>query len=122
MAKRDSYLEFATEQMSVLGDITTRAMFGGHCIYCDGVVFALHADGAIFLKVDDENRAKFEARGLRPFRPFEDKNTVMQYYQAPAEMFENDDDLREWAGSAVEAGRRAAAKKKGKSRRVRAHR
>lgn len=105
------FLEFAREQLSVLGVITARSMFGGHCLYCDGVVFALIADDTLYLKADDQNRPDFEAAGLPPFRPFDDKPTVMQYYLAPAEMFEDPEELRRWAGGAVEAGRRARQRK-----------
>lgn len=37
------YIEFLKEWLAPLGEISARAMFGGHCLYCDGVVFALVA-------------------------------------------------------------------------------
>lgn len=122
--KKDNYLEFVTEQLSALGRITARAMFGGHCLYCDGTVFALLAGNALYLKVDAANRQQFEKAGLEPFRPFEDKEMVMQYYQAPAELFESEDGIETWGRSALNAGLRAAAKKKPKeaARRVRSAR
>jgi DNA transformation protein len=110
-----NFVEFVKERMEPLGEITTRAMFGGHTVYCDGVVFALIAGGALYLKADEKNRPEFEARGLEAFRPFEGPG-VMQYYQAPPEMFEDEEALRHWAGAAVEAGRRAQAKKKPRKR------
>lgn len=112
MKKQNPYLDFLAEQLAPLGDITFRAMFGGYCVYADGVVFALVADNELFLKVDDGNRPKFEARGLEPFKPFPDKDEVMQYYPAPAETFESPEGMREWAGSALDAGLRAREKKK----------
>ena len=47
---------------------------------------------------------------MKPFKPFPDKDGVMSYYAAPPELFEHDDAVRKWAGSAVAAGRRAAVK------------
>ncbi len=117
MAKSNPYLDFLVEQFAPLGEIHSRAMFGGHCLYCNGIVFALVADQAVFLKVDAVNRPAFEALGLSPFRPFPDQDAVMQYYPAPAETFETLDGLREWAGGAIAAGQRAkkpAKKKAGK--------
>lgn len=105
------------EQLEAVGEITARPMFGGHGLYCDGVFFALVANSALFLKADDNNRPEFEAHGLKPFRPFENKEGVMQYYEAPAEMFEDPELLKQWAGGAVAAGVRAQAKKKRKPRR-----
>jgi DNA transformation protein len=112
MPNRASYLEFLLEQLAPLGDVITRSMFGGHVIYCEGTVFALVANNALYLKADDHNRPAFEARGLEAFHPFEDANAVMQYYEAPPEMFEDPKALLDWAGGAVAAGRRAKAKKK----------
>jgi DNA transformation protein len=103
------------EQFEPLGEIRARAMFGGHGLYCDEVFFALVASGALFLKADEVNRPEFEAQGLKPFRPFEDKSGVMQYYEAPAEMFEDPLELKRWAGGAIAAGvRQAHAKNKKK--------
>ena len=118
MPARNSYVEFLLEQLAPLGEISSRAMFGGHCLYCDGVVFALVADNAMFLKTDDVNRAAFEERGLKAFRPFKDKESEMAYYEAPPEIFEDSDAMRQWCGGSVEAGQRAQARKKPKKKGV----
>lgn len=115
--KSNPYLEFLAEQMAPLGDITSRAMFGGYCLYCDGIVFALVANQALFLKADDENRGNFDSRGLKAFRPFEGSET-MSYYEAPPEIFEDPDAMKQWCGGAVEAGRRSKSKKTAKKTRV----
>ncbi len=115
MAKNNPYLEFLMDQFAPLGQISARAMFGGHCLYCDGITFALVAGQSVYLKADEVNRPSFEARGLSPFRPFPESEVVMQYYPAPAETLESLDGLREWASGAVAAGVRAQ-KRKSKSR------
>ncbi|WP_167647843.1 TfoX/Sxy family protein [Mameliella alba] len=44
-------IAFARDLFSGLGDITTRRMMGGLCLYHQGTIFAiLHAEGGIFLK------------------------------------------------------------------------
>lgn len=105
------YIEFLQEWLSPLGEISARAMFGGHCLYCDGVVFALVASQELFLKVDAVTKPAFEAIGSEPFRPFPDKPEVMQYYPPPPEFFDNSDVMLEWGRAAVAAGRRAKAKR-----------
>jgi len=72
----------------------------------------------LYLKVDDHNRAEFEARGLQAFHPFGDDRMSMQYYQVPPEIFEDVEALRRWGGGAVAAGRRGQAKKVTKKRRA----
>ena len=118
MATKSEYLEFLLEWLAPLGPLTTRSMFGGYTLYCDGVVFALVAENTLYLKVDDLTRPGFDSLGLKPFRPFEDRPEVMQYYPPPAEFFEDCDAMREWGRAAVEVGRRAQAKKKKPSRKT----
>lgn len=113
------YLDFLADWLAPLGDISHRPMFGGYCVYCNGIVFALVADNVLYLKVDDMTRPQFEALGLKPFRPFEDRPEVMQYYPPPTEFFEDSEAMREWGNAAVEAGRRAAARKKPRERTAR---
>ena len=115
--KPTAYVEFVIERLEPLGNITARPMFGGFTIYCDDIPFGLVARDALYLKADEQNRPEFEGRGLPAFRPFEDQNSVMQYYASPAEMFEDSDALKHWAGGAIEAGRRARAKKRTRRRR-----
>jgi DNA transformation protein and related proteins len=105
------YLDFVVEWLSPLGEITARGMFGGYCLYCDGVVFALVAEDTLYLKVDDATRPRFESLGLKPFRPFEDRPQVMQYYSPPPEFFEDPGMVADWGRAALEAGLRARAKK-----------
>ena len=117
MGGNNQYLEFLAEWLSPLGAITSRRMFGGHTLYCDGVVFALVAVNTLYLKVDAVTRPGFEAQGLKPFRPFEDRPEVMQYYPPPAEFFEDADVMLAWGRAAVEASRRAQATRNAKPRR-----
>ena len=112
MPAKDRFVEFCIEQFSPLGRIDSRYMFGGWCLYCDGAIFALIADGALYLKGDSQNIPEFEARGLEAFQPFPDKPGTMKYFQAPPEIFEDDDALRHWCGGAIAAGSRTNKKKK----------
>lgn len=113
-SETDSFAEFALEQLAPLGTITARNMMGGKTLYCDGTIFALIGHGAVYLKADDENRPLFEARGWPAFQPDPNEPGTMSYYLVPADVLENRDELARWAAGAVEAGRRAASKKKPK--------
>src|SRR6185295_518368 len=96
MAATPAYLEFLLEHLAPLGEITTRRMFGGHCLYCDGAVFALLAGNTLYLKADAETRDIFLARKLEQFHPFGDDQASMNYFQPPPEFFEDTDALQEW--------------------------
>ncbi|MGH7561827.1 MAG: TfoX/Sxy family protein [Gemmatimonadales bacterium] len=118
MAVSPSYREFVVEQLArVLPDVRARGMFGGVGLYTGDLFFALIDDDTLYFKVDDGNRHDYVARGLGPFMPFGPGKEVMQYYEAPAEVLEEMDRLREWAGKAVEVARRAKDRKGAKPKR-----
>jgi DNA transformation protein len=108
MRKPNPYLDYLSEQLEPLGDIHLKPMFGGYGVYCDGLFFALVSrNNALYLKADDVNRPEFTARRLKAFQPHPERNGAsMQYYEAPAEMFEDPDALKHWCGGAIEAAKR----------------
>ncbi len=87
-------------------------MFGGVGLYCDGFFFGLVADDTLYFKVDDSNRPDFEEQGMGPFKPYQDNSHVMQYYEAPADILEDDTLLCEWGGKALEVAKNAKKRKK----------
>lgn len=90
-------------------------MFGGAGVYCDGVFFAIIGDDDLWLKVDDETRAEFEAAGSGPFTvEMKGKTGTMSYYAAPEEIFDDEDALRHWTTLALDAARRSKTPKKKK--------
>jgi DNA transformation protein len=108
MSVSNEYLTYVVEQLECLGPVQARRMFGGAGLYCDGLFFALVADDVLYFKVDDSNRADYEAAGMEPFKPFPDKQGVMQYYEVPIDILENRETLREWAEKALDVARRKA--------------
>jgi DNA transformation protein len=121
MAPSPDFLEFLKDQLRGLGHITTRRMFSGAGLYCDGVIFALMLRDTLYFKVDDANRRAYEAEGLEPFS-YEaqgQKRTVGAYWQVPERLFDEPDEMLEWARGAVGAGRRAAERKAAKPKRGR---
>src|SRR5438034_10598132 len=64
---RDDFVEHVVDTMRELGAVSAKPMFGGWGLYHDGLFFALVFEDSLYLKVDDENRAEFEAAGLAAF-------------------------------------------------------
>jgi DNA transformation protein and related proteins len=118
VATSPEFLAFVKDQLAPLGDVTSRRMFSGAGIYSDGVIFALVLrDDTLYFKVDDGNRAQFEAEGLEPFR-YEAKGRTVEvgaYWHVPERLFDDPDEMLEWARAALAAGQRAARKKKPKT-------
>jgi DNA transformation protein len=116
VATSKEFLAFLTDQLVPLGHITTRRMFSGAGIYCDGVIFALVLRDVVHFRVDDGNRQAYEAEGLQPFS-YEAKGRTVQvgsYWRVPERLFDDPDEMVDWARAALAAGQRAAAKKKPK--------
>ena len=115
MANSPDFLASLRELMRGGGVATTsRAMFGGHGLYADGVFFAIVDDDVLYLKVDDRIRAEFGALGCTPFE-FTTKEGVQQamsYLRAPDEALERPDAMGRWARLSLGAALRAAAAKK----------
>ncbi len=86
-------------------------MFGGVGIYAGELFFALIADDTLYFKVDESNRADFEARRMGPFQPYGDSGETMGYYQVPAELLEDPEALRPWAEKAIAVAGRKRVKR-----------
>jgi DNA transformation protein len=109
------FVGYVVESLRDLGPVRARRMFGGHGIFMNGLMFGLIADDQLYLKVDDGNRAAFEAEGLQPFTyNGKGKPVAMSYREAPSEGFDDPEILCEWAREAYAAALRAEA---GKARR-----
>jgi DNA transformation protein len=112
------------ELFSAFGPVTVRRMFGGAGIYADGTMFALVADGVIYLKASESNLAMFEREGLEPFSYAARGNDriVMSYRRMPDRLYDDPDELAVWARAALEAARGVGSKKasaRGRARRGR---
>lgn len=115
------FVEHLLECLAVVGPVQSRHMFGGHGIYADQVMFGLVADDVLYLKVDKETSPLFEAEGLTPFvYKGKTKPIAMSYYQAPDIVFDEPDEMKQWAGLAISAAKRASAKKKPRTKQKRA--
>lgn len=116
MAISPEFLAFLQEQLAPLGHITARRMFSGAGLYCDGVIFALILRDAVHFRVDDANRAAYEAEGLKPFS-YEARGRTVQvgaYWGVPERLFDDPEEMVAWARAALASGQRAAANKKPK--------
>jgi DNA transformation protein len=68
------------------------------------------AEDTLYFKVDDSNRPEFEAAGMGPFLPWGDPERPMQYYELPAEVLEDPDQLAPWMAKAIAVAERVKLK------------
>ena len=66
MVASDSFAEFLREQLAPLGRVTMRRMFGKTGVFCNGLMFAMVTNDALYFRVDDLNREVFKEAEVRP--------------------------------------------------------
>jgi DNA transformation protein and related proteins len=112
MSYSPGFRDFVIEQLSRVAPVTGRGMFGGVGIYCDSLFFALISEDVLYFKVDDGTRARYEAAGMRSFRPYGEGTRGMDYFEVPAELLENPVELRPWMFDAIGAARNKVSRKR----------
>ncbi len=61
MTSNDSFNDFLCEQLAPLGHITRRRMFRSTGLFCNGLMFGLVHDEALYVRVDGQTH-----HGVRP--------------------------------------------------------
>jgi DNA transformation protein len=113
----DSFKDFVLDQLAALPELRARAMFGGHGLCSGDKFFGILFSGRLYFKVNDRTKAAYEARGMEPFTYEMPKRTItMSYYEVPADILENRNELLDWARESVAI---ASAKKRLAQPRVR---
>jgi DNA transformation protein and related proteins len=110
--------EFLIDLFSDFGPVTIRPMFSGFGISVDGVNFAMALRAGLYLRADDATVPQFEAEGSKPLQYQTRAKTVVvnSYWQLPARLFDDTEELSQWARAALAAAQRAAVKKRPKTR------
>ncbi len=95
-----------SELFAAFGRVDVRTMFGGAGIYADGVMFGL------VLKTDAHTAARFEREGCGPFT-YDTKRgerVLKSYWRMPDRLYDEPEELADWANIALEAARRSAVR------------
>jgi DNA transformation protein len=104
------YLQYVLEQLGGLRGAVARRMFGGAGLYYEELFFGLLSGDTLYFRVNDANRGDYEALGMSRFRPYEDKPLLsFNYYEVPAHVLEDADELIVWARRSLDAAQSAEA-------------
>ncbi len=112
--------DFLIDLFADFGPVTIRRMFSGYGISADGTNFALALRAGLYFRADETTIPQFEAEGSKPFRYQTRVKTVTvnSYWQLPARLFDDSEDLSVWARAALAAAQRAALKKRPRARKA----
>ena len=102
-----------TELFAGFGPIHVRRMFSGAGVFVDGLMIALVVDGVIYFKADERTIEDFQREGRAPFqyRSRDGARTLHSYWRMPERLYDDPDELAEWARRATGCARRADAAK-----------
>jgi DNA transformation protein len=111
--------DFLIDLFSGFGPVTLRRMFSGYGISVDGTNFALALRAGLYFRADEETIPQFLAEGSKPFsyqqRSTAKVVTVNSYWELPARLFDDQEELTGWARAALAAAQRAALRKRSKT-------
>ena len=112
--------EFLIDLFADFGPVTIRKMFSGYGISADGINFALALRAGLFFRADEHTIPDYEAEGSKPFQYQTRAKTVTvnSYWQLPARLFDDSEELPQWARAAFAAAQRAKVKKRPKAKKV----
>ena len=110
--------DFLSELFSDFGPVTLRRMFSGFGISVDGTNFALALRAGLYFRADEQTIPQFQAEGSKPFQ-YQQRSTakvvtVNSYWELPARLFDDQEELAGWARAALAAAQRAALHKRPK--------
>jgi DNA transformation protein and related proteins len=114
--------DFLADLFADFGPVSLRRMFSGFGISADGTNFALALRAGLYFRADEVTIPQFEAEGSRPFQYQQRRSgkviTVNSYWELPARLFDDSEELTEWARAALAAAQRAAIGKPKRSRKT----
>jgi len=112
--------EFLIDLFADFGPVTIRPMFSGYGISADGINFALALRAGLYLRADEVTIPQYEAEGSKPFQYQTRAKTVTvnSYWQLPARLFDDTEELSAWARAALAAAQRAGLKKRPRARKA----
>ena len=96
------------------GKIKLRRMFGAEGLFRDGLMFGIVHQERLYFKTDEDSRQAFMAEGASPlYYKFKNAEGVLtSYYELPDRLYDDPDELTEWARTAFAVARNKSAAKR----------
>jgi DNA transformation protein len=104
------------------GPIALRRFFGGEGIYAGEVMIGMIFDETIYFKTDEDTRQAFLAERTRPFsfvKHGTGETVVTTWFALPDRLYDDPEELAQWARAALDVAKRAETAKKKVGRRTR---
>jgi DNA transformation protein len=112
--------DFLIDLFAGFGPVTVRRMFSGFGISADGINFALALRGGLYLRADEQTIPRFEAERSKPFQYQTRAKTVTvgSYWTLPERLYDDPEEMTDWARASLAAAQRAALRKRPKAKKA----
>ena len=119
MAASPQFKAFLEELLEPLGPVVFKRLFGGEGLSLGGVTFAFVMGQSLYMRVDEATRPAFEEAGMEAFSYSTKAKRVMvrSFFATPEELFDDADEFRDWARTALAVAQTAARVKAAKKTR-----
>jgi DNA transformation protein and related proteins len=98
---------------AAFGQVMLKRLFSGEGIYADGKIIGVIVRDVVYLKTDDESRAAYKSEGCKPFYfTTGGKRIASTYYAVPERLYDDAEELSEWARGALKISAANPQKKK----------
>jgi DNA transformation protein len=97
------------------GPIRLGRFFGGEGIWSDDVMIGMIFDDIIYFKTDEATRTSFKSEKCKPFTFVKHKSgetVVTTWFALPDKLYDDPDELAEWARAALTVARNAPGERK----------
>jgi len=105
MSASPEFVEYVKELFEPLGNLKEGKFFGGFAFKSGSKQFAMIMGNTLYFCVNDITREIYEKKDMEPFSYSTKKGIVKvkKYYSAPEELFDNHEQLVEWAKEAIDS-------------------
>ncbi|HEY6645240.1 TfoX/Sxy family protein [Povalibacter sp.] len=109
MRIKSSLADHVAEQLSFLGTISNRAIFGAVGIFIDDRLLGIVSDDVLYLHTGPSNCDDYLSRGCLQFKPYPNAyNLTTDHHQVPDEILNDPAMLKAWGERALKAAIEAA--------------
>lgn len=112
MRMKSSLAEYVTAELTFLGRISNRGIFGAVGIFIDERLLGIVANEVLYLHTGPDNREEYLTRGMAQFKPYPNAfDLTTDHHEVPVDVVRDPQQLKVWGERALRAAVDAARAK-----------
>jgi DNA transformation protein and related proteins len=112
MRTKDNLATYVVEQLSFLGRISSRSIFGATGIFLEERLLGIVLNDTLYLHTGPSNRDDYLSRGMPQFKPYPNAfDLTTDHHRVPPEILADETQLKTWGERALKAAVEAAKAK-----------